>query len=51
MSMLVSKYSEFIVNRFLIDKLIYLILTNLGTISKEKIVKVYDHMGKDKGNY
>ena len=51
MSMLVSKYSEFIVNRFLIDKLIYLILTNLGTISKEKIVKAIESDEFIKTNY
>ena len=51
MSMLVSKYSEFIVNRFLIDKLVYLILTNLGTISKEKIVKAIESDEFIKMNY
>lgn len=51
MSMLVSNYSEFIVNRFLIDKIIYLILTNLGTISKEKIVKAIESDEFIKTNY
>ena len=51
MSILVNNYSEFIVKRFLIDKLVYLILTNLGAISKEKIVKAIESDEFLKTNY
>ena len=39
LSTLVNKYSEFVVHRFLVDKIVYLILSSLGMISKEKIIQ------------
>ena len=39
LSTLVNKYSEFIVHRFLVDKIVYLILSSFGMISKEKIIQ------------
>lgn len=48
---LVNKYSEFVVSRFLIDKLVYLISTNLGMISKDKILEALESDEFLKTNY
>ena len=49
--MLVNKYSEFVVRCFLIDKLVYMILTNLGMISKQKILEALESDEFLKTNY